>query len=172
MTLTTDKGGAITAALRARLGDEALVFEGVPDLIRQLVRNPQTRSLVARMLRYAIIGIAIAVVYNGAVYYFAHYHSMRPVPASLVSYAILLPFAYVGHRTHTFNSHNKLLPESRRFAVATVFSLIISLGSMYLLAEVIGLPPIVGAFTATVVIPWGNFVLLSTKVFVPRPDSP
>ena len=158
---------AFAAAVQSRLGGEPLVFEGPVDLVKQLIRHREARSLVKRMLRYAMIGVAIAVIYNAAVLYLAHYQGMDPVPASLIGYALTLPFAYVGHRVHTFNSHNRILPESRRFAIATVFSLIVTLGTMFLLADVLNLPPIAGAVVATVVIPWGNFVLLSTKVFVP-----
>lgn len=161
------KSGAIAAAVQSRLGGEPLIVDGPIDLARQLFRHPQARSLVGRMLRYAIIGVAIALIYNATVFYLAHHQDMRPVPASLIGYALTLPFAYVGHRVHTFNSHNRILPESRRFGVATVFSLVVTLATMFLLADVLSLPPIIGAVTATIVIPWGNFVLLSTKVFVP-----
>jgi putative flippase GtrA len=160
------KSGAL-AAVQSRLGGEPLVFTGPVDLIRQLIRHPQARSLVARMVRYAMVGVAIAVIYNGMVYYLAHYQGLEPMPASMIAYALTLPLVYFGHRLHTFNSHNRILPESRRFCVAVVFSLAVTLGTMYLLADVLNLPPIVGAVTATLVIPWGNFVLLSTKVFVP-----
>ena len=68
----------------------------------------------------------------------AHYNDVRPVPASLIGYALTLPFAYVGHRMHTFNSHNRIVPEARRFALATLFSIIVTLGTMFLLAEVLG----------------------------------
>src|SRR5438132_1313284 len=109
--IKAEKRVGLTAALMARLGVDSQGFDGSLGSLVKLVRQPEVQSLIRRVFRYAIIGVLIAAIYNASVFYMAHYNDVRPVPASLIGYALTLPFAYVGHRMHTFNSHNRIVPE-------------------------------------------------------------
>jgi len=120
------------------------------------------------LVRYATIGVVVTAVYNGSVLALTGPGDVYPLFASAIAFFVSLPISYTGHRMHTFASHDEVRSESRRFLMWAPVSFTIAILSMLVLTTVVGLPPIVGAFVATVVVPAFNFVLLSVKVFTRR----
>ncbi len=123
------------------------------------------QRLLGKLLRYFVVGSIVTIVYNASVLYLTSVRHTEALLASVIAFGVSVPFSYSGHRIHTFKSNAGVGREFTRFLIFSPFSLVIAVLSMFILVTLIGFPPIVGSFTATIVAPMVNFLLLNFKVF-------
>ena len=124
-----------------------------------------------RILRYGVVGTALAVIYSFTVVIFVgggHVHS--PTLASLLAFVFVLPITYLAHRHVTFREAAPDPFQAMRFVVTAGSSFAVATGGMYLLTAILRLPYYYGIALTWVLIPAGNFVTYLVWVF--RPDRP
>lgn len=131
-------------------------------------------GVVARMLRYGAVGVAVSVAYSLAVIL-----AVRELPghdaawASAIAFALLLPLAYLGHRHIAFGDAARDPFQPLRFGVSTTSSFVVAVGGMYLVTEVLGRSYLVGIALNWALIPASNFLIYLFWVFpVTRVERP
>ena len=144
--------------------------------VRQAVNDPlpgywswaMGRSEPARILRYAAIGGVSTLIYAVLTLALSAMHGFgMPVTiASIAGYGAGAVFSYCGHRFVTFMSDGAVGFEIVRFACATAFGFLLSVGLAVILADVAGLPPLVPVAIASILVPVLNFIILRKFVFV------
>ncbi|HXH22370.1 MAG TPA: GtrA family protein [Dehalococcoidia bacterium] len=158
---------AADPAAGARIGRVGYALPILPSLADAAIGRHQ--GLLAKVLRYMVIGLAVTAVYDLAVVILTHWQGVAALESAVIAYCLAAPFSYLGHRFYTFCSDAKVRPELTRFLLAAPWSFAASLAGMFVMTSLLGLPAIAGALAATVLVPLGNFLILSYRVFLPSP---
>lgn len=122
--------------------------------------------LFARVLRYGVVGLGISIVYSLAVIFLVdHVHMRSATWASVLVFAVMLPFAYAAHRRVTFFDAARDTFQPVRFAVTTTSSFLVTTVGMYGVTEVFGLSYLIGIALNWALIPAINFAIYFVWVF-------
>jgi nitrite reductase (NADH) small subunit len=119
-----------------------------------------------RTLRYGIVGFAVSVAYSLAVVLAVH--SLPAHSATLASgivFAVMLPIAYLAHRSIAFFDAKADPFQPLRFAVSTVSTFLIAVGGMYVVTEILGRSYLLGIALNWALIPAVNFLIYLYWVF-------
>lgn len=122
--------------------------------------------LFARVLRYGVVGLGISIVYSLAVVLLVdHVHMRSATWASVLAFAVMLPFAYAAHRRVTFFDAARDTFQPARFAVTTTSSFLVSTVGMYGVTEVFGFSYLIGIALNWALVPAINFLIYFIWVF-------
>jgi nitrite reductase/ring-hydroxylating ferredoxin subunit/putative flippase GtrA len=123
-------------------------------------------GLAARIWRYGIVGLAVSVAYSLAVVLAVHLlPTHNPTAASAVAFAVLLPIAYLAHRSVAFSDAAADALQPLRFAVSTTATFLIAVGGMYTVTEIFGRSYLFGIALNWALIPAANFLIYLFWVF-------
>lgn len=121
-------------------------------------------TLLPRLLRFGLVGAASTLAYM-VLALLGEAAGLAVVIASVLAYAVCVPFAYLGHRHFTYGSSRPHREATPRFLILNLIGLGISAAAPWLLCDVAGLPPFAGVFTAAVLVPLASFAGQSLFVF-------
>lgn len=122
--------------------------------------------LLARMLRYGGVGLAISVLYSLAV--IACVQVLRPISptvASVIAFVITLPAAYLAHGRVSFPDRPYDTLQPLRFVLSTAASFVVAVGGMYWITEIADRSYLLGIAWNWLIIPAMNFLTYMFWVF-------
>ncbi len=128
------------------------------------------------LIPYAVFGVLTTIV-NIAVYWLtAHVLRMDTVPASVVSWAAAVLFAYITNRTWVFHSTargwRRILPEMAGFFLARLATGVLDWAVMYVTVDRLGWNDVGMKAAANVIVIILNYVFSRWIVFRKRAVSP
>jgi putative flippase GtrA len=127
---------------------------------------PKLHRLLARVLRYGLVGLVISILYSILVILaITRLHMRDATEASALAFAMVLPIAYLAHRYVTFSDAPRDPFQPWRFAVTTVSTFLVAIGGMYMVTDRLGHSYLVGIALNWVLIPAGNFLIYLVWVF-------
>lgn len=120
---------------------------------------------MAKLARFALVGISSSAVYAAVVLLSTRYLSFDARIASAIGYLIALPFNFVLNREYTFLSTGRISNEAVRFAILHATNMFISVGLMHVTTVIAGWSVFVGIIVVVLAIPLIQFLLLERWVF-------
>jgi nitrite reductase/ring-hydroxylating ferredoxin subunit/putative flippase GtrA len=119
-----------------------------------------------RTLRYGVVGFAVSVAYSLAVVLAVHsLPTHNATLASAIVFAVMLPIAYLAHRSIAFYDAPPDPFQPLRFGVSTVSTFLIAVGGMYAVTEILGRSYLLGIALNWALIPAVNFLIYLYWVF-------
>lgn len=121
------------------------------------------------IINYLIIGVLTTVVSLGSYFIFTHTFldtsALGIQIANVLSWICAVTFAYVTNRKFVFKSHNKnILKEVTNFFGSRVFSLLMEMLSMFIMATLLGIDDLIAKIICQVIVTVLNYIL--SKLFV------
>lgn len=121
------------------------------------------------IIRYLIIGFFTTVVSLGSYFLFTHTFlspsALGIQVANVLSWICAVTFAYITNRKLVFKSkNNKVLKEMLNFFSSRIFSLLMEMLAMFILATLIGVNDFVSKLFCQILVTILNYVL--SKLFV------
>lgn len=151
--------GGKFSCIPARCGSKGNAMARPKDLIPHL----------SRLLRYVAIGGMVSVFYTALVLVLITMVRISPPLASMAGFFVVLPVSFIGHQRVSFRDSAPHRRQPQRFVVIALSSFALSVGGMYLCANVLRIGPIAGILFAWVMVPAANFLINSFWVFpIPR----
>ena len=141
---------------------------GLSRIADALRRPPDT--MLGRGLRYGIAGLFATLLYLGAVAGLVEMAGIDPVAAAAAATGVVIVTSYAVNRGWVFATDRSHASAFSRFLAASVLSLVLNAGLMYLSVHVLGWWYVAGLALATVVVPPTNFALNYFWCF--RPSAP
>lgn len=124
------------------------------------------RQFVARVLRYGVVGLTVAIVYSLAIVLLvAQFHMRDATAASALAFVAVQPLAYLAHRHVTFFDAARDPFQPVRFAATTVSTFLIAIGGMYVVTDMLGRSYLFGIVLNWALIPAVNFLIYLLWVF-------
>lgn len=115
--------------------------------------------ILGRAFRYGLAGLFATALYFGAVAMLVEWRGMNAVPAATVATVFVTLASYVVNHRWVFVSNRSHISAFGRFVAASVLSIAINTGLMYLSVRTLGWPYRAGLALATLVVPPTNFVV-------------
>lgn len=115
--------------------------------------------LVGRAFKYGLAGLVGTAVYFASVAALVEWMHVPPVPAAALATFVVTFVSYAINRWWVFDTSLSHASAFARFVAASVLSLGINTGLMWLAVHVLGWPYAGGLALATVVVPPTNFVI-------------
>lgn len=134
----------------------------ISSLVTRLATND---GLVARLLRFAVVGGSTSGLYVLVVAVLVELGEIVPGLAAALAYVLLLPISFLGHKHATFRSSWPLWPEVARFLGLHGITALVSVSVMGVAVNGLDLPHWGGSVAISVLAPVINFVLLHFWVF-------
>jgi putative flippase GtrA len=129
------------------------------------------RLLPIKLLRYATVGVANAIIYGVSTAFYIHTFGIDGKIGSVLGYCTALPFAFIAHRSYTFSSQGAVKIELLRFAITHATSLLVSLIAMAAAIDYFGLHYAFGIIGGVVLVPIVTFLALDLWVFSDQNSS-
>jgi putative flippase GtrA len=127
---------------------------------------PKLARLLARVLRYGLVGLVISILYSILVIIAVTWlHVSNATEASALVFVAVQPIAYFAHRSITFFDAPRDPFQPWRFAVTTGSTFLIAIGGMYVVTDMLGRSYLVGIALNWALIPAGNFLIYLVWVF-------
>ena len=123
-----------------------------------------------RFLRFAIVGALSSGIYAIVVILLVHSGFTGSAVASALGYAAAIPLNYVGQRIYTFRSEGRVGGEFARFLAIQLMNIAISVVTMLLTTQVLGLSYLIGIAFVITVIPIASYTALALLVFFQSPQ--
>ena len=123
------------------------------------------------IVNYLIVGCLTTVVslavYYGCVLTFLNPHNpFQLQAANVISWIAAVTFAYFTNRKYVFESHNTdMLQEGLKFFSSRIGTLLMDMGTMFLLVTVLGINDKIAKLIVQVMVTVGNYVLSKFLVF-------
>lgn len=126
------------------------------------------------IINYLIIGVLTTIVSLGSYFIFTHTFldtsALGIQIANVLSWICAVTFAYVTNRKFVFKSHNKnILKEVTNFFGSRVFSLLMEMLSMFIMATLLGIDDLIAKIICQVIVTILNYIL--SKLFVFRKEK-
>lgn len=121
-------------------------------------------TFLPRIVRFSMVGGASTLAY-ALLALGGEALGMNVVVASVLAYALCVPFAYLGHRHFTYGSSRPHREAVSRFVALNIAGLAISAAAPWLLCDVVRLPAFAGVFTAAVLVPLASYAGQALLVF-------
>ena len=118
-----------------------------------------SRQLIARMLRYGVVGIVSTVVYFLLVALLVEIYHQEPVLSAVIACAVITVMAYVLNYRWVFASARNHTFAFPSFLMATFISMTLNAGIMYLAVHVLGWWYGLGLVLTTIIVPPSNFLM-------------
>ena len=123
------------------------------------------------IINYLIMGVLTTVVSLG-VYYICVLTVLDPLDplqlqiANVVSWIAAVTFAYITNRKYVFESNDPdIIREGAKFFTARIGTLLMDMGTMFLLVTVMGVNDKIAKLIVQVIVTVGNYVLSKVLVF-------
>ena len=121
------------------------------------------------IINYLIIGVLTTIVSLGTYFIFTHTFldtsALGIQIANVLSWICAVTFAYVTNRIIVFKSHNKnILKEVTNFFGSRIFSLLVEMLSMFIMATLLGINDMISKIVCQVIVTVLNYIL--SKLFV------
>jgi putative flippase GtrA len=127
---------------------------------------------VRKVSLFAVVGALSGLIYLAGLLLATRLLAIRPEVASLLAYAIALPFNFLGHRHLAFASRNHWRGDAARYLASILLSLAASYGIVWLVSSHLGFPPVMGGIASILCIPIISYILMNNFVFKLWPASP
>ncbi len=123
------------------------------------------------IINYLIAGILTTIV-SLAVYYASVLTVLDPLDplqlqiANIISWIAAVSFAYFTNRKYVFDSHNpNVLKECSAFFASRIGTLIMDMGTMFLLVSVMGINDKIAKLIVQIIVTIGNYLISKLLVF-------
>ena len=116
-------------------------------------------TLLGRAIRYGLAGLFATMLYFGAVAALVEVAGTRPVPAAGIATVLVIAISYAVNRRWVFDTDRSHASAFSRFVAASVLSIGLNTGLMYLSVHVLGWWYVAGLALATAVVPPTNFTV-------------
>ena len=123
------------------------------------------------IINYLIVGVLITIVsldvYYGCVLTILYPHDPIQLQiANVVSWVAAVTFAYFTNRKYVFESHEPdMLKEGSAFFASRVGTLLMDMGTMFLLVTVMGMSDKIAKLIVQVIVTVGNYLFSKLLVF-------
>jgi putative flippase GtrA len=121
--------------------------------------NRPLRTLLARAFRYGVVGLLSTVLYFGAVALLVEAASAGPVLAAGVATVLVVITSYAMNRRWVFDTDRPHAWAFSRFVAASVLSIALNTGVMYVSVRALRWWYVAGLVLATGIVPPTNFVI-------------
>ena len=112
-----------------------------------------------RVVRYGFAGVFATALYSGAVFALVELMGIAAVPAAVVATLIVMVTSYTINRAWVFETNRPHVSSFTRFALASLVSIGLNTGLMYLAVHVFEWRYVGGLILATAIVPPVNFVM-------------
>jgi putative flippase GtrA len=129
------------------------------------------RTVLARAFRYGVAGVFATVIYAAAVAALVELTPLSPIVAAAIATTLVFVTSYVVNRMWVFDTNRSHASAISRFAAASVVSLVLNTGLMYLSVHRLGWSYLAGLALATTIVPPTNFVINYVWSFQSAPQS-
>lgn len=126
------------------------------------------------IINYLIVGVLTTVV-SLAVYYACVLTVLNPLNpvqlqiANVISWVAAVTFAYFTNRKYVFESNDpNMVQEGAKFFASRIGTLLMDMGTMFLLVTVIGVNDKIAKLIVQVIVTVGNYVFSKMLVFRSR----
>ena len=123
------------------------------------------------IINYLIVGLLTTVV-SLATYYICVLTVLNPQDplelqiANVISWVLAVLFAYFTNRKYVFESNNpNVIQEGARFFISRIGTLLIDMGTMFLLVTIIGMNDKIAKLIVQVIVTVGNYLFSKLLVF-------
>lgn len=123
------------------------------------------RALIGKLLRFASVGIANAMVYAVATRLYAELFAVSAAAASGLGYATAMPMAFFGHRNLTFEAKGALSPQLARFLCNHLFGFVLAMTIPWLMTDLLAWPIWIGIGVTILAVPIVSYLLMDKWVF-------
>ena len=137
-------------------------------VIRLALRHRAESALDRKIVRYVCAGGTLALLSAALITLTVAIFSVPAGIASLMLAPIVAPVTYLTHRFFTFRSGNQVPYELGAFLSVLALNYPISVATIFVLVDLLGLNAFVGGLLAACLLPGLNFVLHSNWVFKSR----
>lgn len=127
------------------------------------------KSLILKLFRFGIVGIAAAITYAVLAYIFIWNFELGEILASSLAYLIAIPVSFFGQKYLTFMSRGAVKTEAIKFIVLQLFCLIVATLIPIVTSDVFELHPNYSILAVCILIPPISFGIMSIMVFTERP---
>ncbi len=134
----------------------------------RLCRNP---ARLLKLARFGFVGLSNGVIYAVMVVLLVSTTTLTPRLAGAVAYLAVVPWAFLAHRRFVFQSSGSPLAEFGRFIAAQLTNGALSVATMSLVANTLGLWYGLGILAAVILVPLVNFLVLDRWVFYYQKSS-
>lgn len=93
-------------------------------------------ELVSRFLRYGTVGVLVNFSGYG-LFLFLLFAGLPPVPATGITYVVMVLTSYLVNRNWTFRSQRSHASDVPRYLLAYGIGLVVAMGAMYLLSDLL-----------------------------------
>lgn len=121
--------------------------------------NERQRALLDKLVRYGIAGLIGTGLYAALNYVMVEKLGAEPVIASVIATTIVMLTSYVINRVFVFKTNRSHASSFTRFAIATGFSMALTVGLTYFAVHVLSWGYVGGIILVTAVIPPTNFLV-------------
>ena len=133
------------------------------------VRRLRFWETLRSLMRYGVSGTALSLLFSGLVVWLVtSWPTLGPVVASIVAFAVLLPFAYLAHRYFSFAGRAHVEGTVVRFVITTTAAFAIAVGGMYVVTARLHAPYYWGIALNWLLIPFANYLVYLLWVFRQR----
>ena len=123
------------------------------------------RSLMGKLLRFAFVGAANAMVYAVATRLYAEVFAISVAAASGLGYATAIPMAFFGHRNLTFEAKGALSPQLVRFLCNHLFGFSLAMVIPWLVTDLLAWPIWLGIGVTILAVPIVSYLVMDKWVF-------
>lgn len=125
----------------------------------------QLKKLVAKIMRFGIIGMVSVIAYAVMAYLLTNYCKIDPVLASITAYAIAIPVSFIGHKYFTFGSTGKMKTETPLFLLLQLCGLGIAAGLTSFMTKTLGWHSNVAILAVCLILPPTSYFIMSLFIF-------
>lgn len=129
-----------------------------------------TRQEKARILRFAIVGLAATVTHAGMVLLLVEGSGMAPLRANFFSFLLAVLVSFAGHYHWTFTATTTYARAFPRFFTIALLGLGVSQAMMFSTVFLLGLHHRLSLAAVVMVVPAINFLANRFWTFQPVPD--
>ena len=122
-------------------------------------------SSIARMLRFALVGVAATLLYAVIAFALAYVSMLPAAVTSLIAYCTAGVLSYFGHRLFTFKAGGGHARPAARFVGINLLGYAVAAVIPWVLSDRLGYPAAIGIVLVCIVIPAMNYVLFNLFVF-------
>ncbi|MCE1191509.1 MAG: GtrA family protein [Acidovorax sp.] len=121
--------------------------------------------LLRKLSRFAMVGVANALVYALATRLYADVLAVSAAVASGLGYATAVPLAFFGHRHLTFEARGALTPQFARFLGNHLLGFALAVVIAWLMTDLLGWPIWMGMGTTILAVPVVSYLVMDKWVF-------
>ncbi len=131
------------------------------------VTLPKLPDIVLRLIRFALVGGIATMIYAVLTYWLIQ-NQMNTVAASVLGYAVAIPFSFIGQKYFTFNAEGRVPVEFTKFLLTQGIGMFCAAVIMGMVTKFSPESPLIGIAAVVVAIPLMNFFIMTLWIFPQR----